>query len=127
MSELVLDQIKGRSSNTVTDINDLKYKIATAWVSFNGTGTVSIRDSYNVASITDNSTGNYDANFTTNMDNVNYAVTGMMRASTGGGTVRFVDTNAPTVSEFSCNTLNSTGTAVVDAEDVHLHVLGGKS
>ena len=30
-----------------------------AWVNFNGEGTVAIRASYNVASITDNGTGNY--------------------------------------------------------------------
>jgi len=39
-------------------------KVAQAWVNFNGTGTVAIRDSYNVSSITDNVTGNYTINFT---------------------------------------------------------------
>lgn len=46
-----------------------------AWVNFNGTGTVAIRDSGNVASITDNGVGNYTINFTTAMPDVNYAVT----------------------------------------------------
>jgi hypothetical protein len=48
--------------------------IAKAWVNFNGTGTVAIRSSFNVSSITDNSTGNYTVNFTTAMPNANYAV-----------------------------------------------------
>ena len=39
--------------------------IAKAWVNFNGTGTVAIRDSFNVSSITDNGTVNYTINFTT--------------------------------------------------------------
>lgn len=45
-----------------------------AWVNFNGTGTVAIRASGNVSSITDNGTGNYQINFTTAMPDTNYAV-----------------------------------------------------
>jgi len=45
-----------------------------AWVNFNGQGTVAIRASYNVSSITDNGTGFYSVNFTTAMANTNYSV-----------------------------------------------------
>ena len=45
-----------------------------AWVNFNGTGTVAIRDSGNVSSITDNGTGSYTVNFTTAMPDGNYSV-----------------------------------------------------
>ena len=44
-----------------------------AWVNFNGTGTVAIKDSMNVSSITDNGTGNYIINFTVAMNDTNYA------------------------------------------------------
>jgi hypothetical protein len=44
-----------------------------AWVNFNGTGTVAIRASFNVSSITDNGTGSYTVNFTTAMPDANYA------------------------------------------------------
>lgn len=47
-----------------------------AWVNFNGTGTVAIRASGNVSSITDNGTGLYTVNFTTAMPDVNYAAVG---------------------------------------------------
>jgi hypothetical protein len=47
---------------------------ARAWVNFNGTGTVSIRASGNISSITDNGTGHYTANFSSSMPDVNYAV-----------------------------------------------------
>ena len=47
--------------------------IPTAWVNFNGTGTVAIRDSEGVSSISDISTGRYYVNFATNMANTNYA------------------------------------------------------
>ena len=45
-----------------------------AWVNFNGTGTVAIRASGNVSSITDNGTGDYRVNLTTAMPDVNYSV-----------------------------------------------------
>ena len=47
-----------------------------AWVNFNGTGTVAIRASGNVSSITDNGTGDYTVNFTTAMPDANYSVEG---------------------------------------------------
>ena len=67
------------------DGSDLKFNsgygsVATAygcraWVNFNGTGTVAIRASGNVSSITDNGTGDYTVNFTTAMVDANYAFT----------------------------------------------------
>ena len=57
------------------------------WVNFNGTGTVAIRDSGNVSSITDNSTGNYTINFTNNMPDVNYCMVGRYdKGNLSGGT-----------------------------------------
>lgn len=44
-----------------------------AFVNFNGTGTVAIRASGNVSSITDNGTGDYTVNFTTAMPDANYS------------------------------------------------------
>lgn len=62
-----------------------------AWVNFNGTGTVAIRASGNVSSITDNGTGSYNINFTTAMEDEAYATivttennTGANNAVTGG-------------------------------------------
>ena len=57
-----------------------KGQLAKAWVNFNGTGTVAIRDSFNVSTITDNGTGDYTINFTNAFANANYAMTG----SSGG-------------------------------------------
>jgi hypothetical protein len=52
---------------------------ARAWVNFNGTGTVAIRASGNVSSITDNGTGDYTVNFTTAMADANYSIASMGR------------------------------------------------
>jgi hypothetical protein len=64
-------------------------KLAKAWVNFNGTGTVAIRSSYNVSSITDNGTGDYTVNFTTAMVDADYCATmGIERDSTTTQNVR---------------------------------------
>ena len=55
-----------------------------AWVNFNGTGTVAIRTSYNVSSITDNGTGDYTINFTNALTDANYVLSGWAR-NTGQG------------------------------------------
>ena len=46
---------------------------AKAWVNFDGTGTVAIRDSFNVGSITDIGAGTYQTNFTDSFTNANYS------------------------------------------------------
>ncbi len=57
-----------------------------AWVNFNGTGTVAIRASGNVTSITDNNTGDYTVNFTTAMPDANYAISANGQYQGGSGT-----------------------------------------
>lgn len=56
-----------------------------AWVNFNGTGTVAIRASGNVTSITDNGTGDYTVSYTTALPDVNYSVVLMAQRTSAGG------------------------------------------
>ena len=70
------------SASTLTQFNasgSAPVYATRAWCNFNGTGTVAIRSSGNVSSITDNGVGIYTVNFTTAMSDANYAVnvTGM--------------------------------------------------
>ncbi len=58
--------------------------MARAWVNFNGTGTVAIRSSGNVTSITDNGVGDYTVNFTTAMPDANYSAQGQASVPTTG-------------------------------------------
>jgi hypothetical protein len=58
-----------------------------AWVNFNGTGTVAIRGSGNVSSITDNGTGDYTINFTNAMPNTNYSFQSGYGDGASSGTV----------------------------------------
>ena len=52
---------------------DVTQGLAKSWINLNGTGTVAIRDSQNVASLTDNETGDYSSTFSNNMTTTNYA------------------------------------------------------
>lgn len=72
-------QLKVQSNGVTTN--------ALAWVNFNGTGTVAIRSSYNVSSITDNGTGDYTVNFATALSDANYALNGTVNINntTGSG------------------------------------------
>ena len=56
-----------------------------AWVNFNGTGTVAIKASGNVTSISDNGTGSYAVNLTTAMPDVNYACVMATKGTAGTG------------------------------------------
>lgn len=70
-----------------------------AWVNFNGTGTVAIRASGNVSSITDNSAANYTINFTNAMPDANYALASSM--GPGSNVPEFFGINSASTS--SCN------------------------
>ena len=58
-----------------------------AWVNFNGIGTIAIRASYNVSSITDNGTGDYTVNFTTALADANYAAISMPSNNPATGSI----------------------------------------
>ena len=62
------------STTTQPSIPALDTRMAKAWINFNGQTGGGIRDSHNVSSITDNSTGNFTINLATNTANANYAV-----------------------------------------------------
>lgn len=67
-------------------------QLCKAWVNFNGTGTVAIRASFNVSSITDNGVGDYTVNFTTAMVDANYCFN-LSASDNGTGTGGPVQTN----------------------------------
>ena len=80
-----------------------------AWVNFNGTGTVAIRASGNVSSITDNGTGDYTVNFTTAMPDENYAMSGSGEDNDNRGDVTVGRPNGGTKTSTACRikTLNT--------------------
>jgi len=114
---LITSTIQGTTltdgTNSTSTTNCIKGS-AKAWVNFNGTGTVAIRTSYNVSSITDNGTGDYTVNFTTAMADANYCPVAMVGAINPTSTIRGVcisATTAPTTSALRVSNTNVSGTA----------------
>ena len=72
--------ISGTSGVTFPDSTSMQtgQQACKAWINFNGTGTVAIRGSYNVSSITDNGTGDFYVNFTNAMPDANYSTFGSL-------------------------------------------------
>lgn len=91
---------------------------AKAWVNFNGTGTVAIRASFNVTSITDNGTGDYTVNFTNALEDANYAsVFGGTFNAAGTGrdqNIGVKNSNAPTTTQLRISVFEP-NTGLVDA------------
>lgn len=100
-----------------------------AWVNFNGTGTVAIRNSLNVSSITDNGTGSYTVNFETALSSANYCVVGMTNTSSASTTNRPMgissagDGSAPTTKTASAVRLLTGLTSLADMENVNVLVI----
>ena len=93
-----------------------------AWVNFNGTGTVAIRGSGNVTSITDNGTGQYIVNFTNAMPDTNYASPIEYSRLFGGFSTsdvnRFVSVVAKTTTSVSVQSTIATGPAFDDIASI---------
>lgn len=102
-------------------------QLCTAWVNFNGSGVVAIRDSFNVSSITDNGTGDYTVNFTTAMANANYAPAGWVRDM---GTTRAVSlcsrsTDIKTTAAIQVVAIQD-NSSFVDSTEISVIIFGGK-
>ena len=63
-------------------------RIAKAWVNFNGSGTVAIRESYNISSLTDRGTGLYTLNYSSNLSSADCSGAGAAVDATGDATER---------------------------------------
>jgi len=92
-----------------------------AWVNFNGMGTVAIRASGNVSSITDNGTGDYTVNFATAMQDANFAISGSVENTTNHP-VRALSSNTQTAGAVRITTGLTGSTSVIGRFDDCLQV-----
>lgn len=102
---------------------DIKQRLATAWCVFDGTlvGTNAPIDGYNVTSVTRNSIGDYNVNFSTAMDNNLYSFTGISNQ-------RHVQCpNSDGVTAFANVRVSDNSHLAVDGNRVMVHVFGGKN
>ena len=95
-----------------------------AWVNFNGTGTVAIRASGNVTSITDNGVGDYTVNFTTAMPDANYSSNVTLNTGTpsDAGNYAYMPLGyTTTTSSYRFNSAH-TGVAYIDCASINVSV-----
>lgn len=89
-----------------------------AWVNFNGTGTVAIRASFNVSSITDNGVGDYTVNFATAMADANYCAEVSSLFSTAANSVN----NVVSIATTTCRLNHAENNAVADSASMYLAI-----
>ena len=127
MSTLAVGTIKSVSSAAPVFQNTSGTEIGQfckAWVNFDGTGTISIRDNFNVSSITDGGTGVYTANFTTAMANANYASVVSTGNNDKGRYGIMIDSDDKTTSACKIFGFHTESGSSLDSEEVSLAIFG---
>ena len=94
--------VTGEGNSTTTN---LQQGLARVWFNIDCTGTPSYRDSLNCTSLTDDATGNMTHNFTNNMGNANYSLSGASGGDAG--------TWANNLAHFSTATPDTTSTSKI--------------
>ena len=115
MSTIVISNIKATGETASRAVSG----VAAAWVNFNGTGTIATRDSSNVASLTDNGTGDYNINFSSNTANSNYCSTSASRNRATGSSQSGNSVSSKQIQMYE----TSTG-AASDVDNVNLAIHG---
>ena len=101
-------------------------RIAKAWLNYDGT-TPSIRDSYNIGSVTDNGTGEYTVNYSTAMSDANYSIVGFAHDDADSGWWRLLVSNdgaAQAAGSFAIETIHPQNYAMQDSDTVCIQVFG---
>jgi len=93
-----------------------------AWVNFNGTGTVAIRGSGGVTSISDNGTGAYTVNFSFTMPDTNYAVSGAGGSAASGQFKGITKRGTLTTTACGFNTYDGSFATEADLEYVDVAI-----
>ena len=93
---MALTQVIGAgigAGNTVTGegsaTTSLQQGLTKQWCNLDGAGTIGINDSFNVSSVTDNSTGNYAFTCTSNFSNIHHTPAGVCQAVTNFSGIDF--------------------------------------
>jgi hypothetical protein len=103
-------------------------KVAQVWCNFNGTGTIALRDHFNVSSLTDHGTGDYTVSFDSDFASVNYSAVGH---SFGTGSANWANVVRPSqqsttiaVGSLRLETGYSNGSTQVDITHIHIIIFG---
>lgn len=112
------------TSLTVDTLTNQDTQLCKAWVTFTGSGTITLRDSFNVSGVVDIATGRYQVIFDTDMADTNYCVSiaagDNSTAATRNGIIHVMATT-----DIKILTQNSSGTNS-DADDVCVIVMAAQ-
>ena len=124
MSDLKVNSIAGVGSGGFTGTvaseggaatTDLQQGLAKAWARLNPN---TLQDSRNTASFLDNGTGDFEYNFTNNMNNANYSLFGSGNSLTGNQGVCITNSNANNENSASlCRFIYTAGDGPDTADD----------
>ena len=124
MSTLKVNTIQDSSAGNTSTTEQIFQGRAKAWVNFNGTGTVSIRDNFNVSSITDSGTGVYTANFSSAMSNNDYASVVSTGNNDKGRYGIMIDSDDKTTSGCKIFGFQTSTGSSLDSAEVSLAIFG---
>jgi len=130
-SILRVNTLTDASSNNSTAMSTINQGTAKSWVCLKGSDTFAIRDSFNTASATDNSVGDYTTTRSNALANVDYATAGICSATSGGDPhynfiVENVDNKLRTTTALRTWILNAdiSGQGSNDAPDYSMTFMG---
>ena len=114
--------VTGEGNSTTTN---LQQGLNKSWCHWNQDSTQASRDSLNIATLTDNGTGDTTFTFTSNMGNANYAFVGYgsQHIGTNAGFSAY-ETDAQTTSQSNKFRSITVGGAVFDAQSVQATLNG---
>ncbi len=102
-------------------------QVCTAWANFSSTGTIAIRDSFNVSSITDLGVGSFRLNFIEPMANASFSISGASDRLDGVRTPLVCrHPSDESVNYAAVRLVEASSGAPIDANYVDVHVFGGK-
>ncbi len=107
--------------NTIQNTSGVEVYTTKAWVNFNGTGTVAIRGSGNVSSITDNTTGTYTVNMISALPDRNYAVAPGNGRNDSAYVILGYTATAPTSTQYILTTWTGF-TTLADSTEVYITI-----
>jgi len=130
MSEIITNKLTGKTAAgdvTITSEGgavtmQLQQGVSKAWGQLTSISTTAMQDSLNVASVTDNTTGSSDLNWTSVFNNDDYATTTSAERSSFYHAIGHSTANTAT-NHFTLNTTNTSWNAE-DAEEVHFISMG---
>ena len=127
-SELKVDKFTGVTTAGSIDVvgegnsttTNLQQGLSKCWARWDGSGTAANKDSFNIASFTDNSTGTYTQTFTNAFSNANFSIVTGVGEETAGGNRGIGIQNAPTTTTTPFYSFTFPSSGGTSANDVNL-------